>query len=177
MNILVRTVPGHTVLRPDTSWERYDRDFYLPDDLSQISFTPVAVARICKPGRCVGARFVQRYLDAFGYGILLYPDDLDDGSPEGFAAAGCVDGTTLIELPEAPSLEGGCTLYRDGAAIFSTPAPAIDWGAQLEAASRFTYIRSGDLLAVELAARAPLTRREETPVRITGPSIDFRIIG
>ena len=83
----------------------------------------------------------------------------------------------MIELPEAPSLEGGCTLYRDGATIFSTPAPAIDWGAQLEAASRFTYIRSGDLLAVELAARAPLTRREETPVRITGPSIDFRIIG
>ena len=73
MNIIVKPYGSDLCYcRPDTTWERENRDFYSPECVNEIYCTPVFFARVCKAGKCVGAKFVERYYDGVGCGILLY---------------------------------------------------------------------------------------------------------
>lgn len=59
MNIIVKTASGKYIVRPDTTWEKDNEDFFPPDYISKISFTPVLFARISKPGKSIGVRLLQ----------------------------------------------------------------------------------------------------------------------
>ena len=98
MNIPVITASGKVIVRPDTTWERDNEDVYLPEFVNSLSWTPVFFARVSKPGRSIGRAFASRYYDGIGFGVLLYPDDLLDGSEEGFACASCLDKVTFYIL-------------------------------------------------------------------------------
>ena len=181
MNIIVITAGGHITVRPDTTWEKDNEDFYLPDEVSSVSFTPVLFARISKPGRSVGLRFASRYFGSFGYGVLLYPDDFEDGSPEGFACASCLDHTSFLpgELsPKAALTEARFRLFRNGEQIFENSGESAAMIEKaIEDATRRIYIRTGDLIAIELQPRKPLLKRVDGNVRIVGePGSDFNII-
>ena len=73
MNIIVKPY-GSTLCycRPDTTWERENRDFYSPECVNEICWTPVIFARISKAGKCVSGKFVERYYDGFNFGVLMY---------------------------------------------------------------------------------------------------------
>ena len=73
MNIIIKPY-GSTLCycRPDTTWERENRDFYSPECVNEIYWTPVAFARISKAGKCVSGKFVERYYDGFNFGALMY---------------------------------------------------------------------------------------------------------
>ena len=73
MNIIVKPY-GSSICycRPDTTWERENKDFYSPECVNEIHWTPVVFARICKAGKCVGKKFVERYYDGVGCGMLMY---------------------------------------------------------------------------------------------------------
>ena len=58
--------------RPDTTWERENKDFFSPECVNEIYWTPVVFARVSKAGKCVGRKFVERYYDGVGCGMLLY---------------------------------------------------------------------------------------------------------
>ena len=172
MNIVVLTFSGKVVVRPDTTWEKDGEDFFVPDFVSRLSWTPVVYSRLTKPGRSIAARFAGRYFESLGFGTLLYPEDFIDGSPEGFARACCLDHTSF--LPGTMFSKSGCedvrfSTSRDGQEIFACGCPATD---DIEAAiaetSRFCYLRTGDLVAVELQARSLLCRREDGQCRICG---------
>ena len=60
------------LLSPDTTWERENKDFYSPECVNEIYWTPVVFARVSKAGKCVGRKFVERYYDGVGCGMLLY---------------------------------------------------------------------------------------------------------
>ncbi len=176
MNIVLKTYGGAIVVRPDTTWERDNEDLYLPDFVTRVSAVPVACARVCKPGRSVGARFAERYIDRFGYGVLLYPEDFIDGSAEGFAAASCLDHTSFIQMPDAEKLPEE---FRMTDTTYRASEEAL-----LQAVADVTkriYIRIGDIIAVELAPRERIFDRSDGNVRITGEadgkmSADFNII-
>lgn len=165
MNIVLKTAGGHYLVRPDTTLERNSGDLYLPEDVSSISYTPVLFARICKSGKAVEAAFASRYYDCVGYGILIYPDDYDDGSPEGFAAASCLDHTSYLTSPLYQSVVLGhkdnfFKLSLDGREIYSTSCGTTGMIEQaLVGATRRIYIRGGDIIAAELAPRKELCRR------------------
>ena len=73
MNIIVKPYGSSTCYcRPDTTWERENKDFYSPECFNEIHWTPVVFARISKAGKCVGKKFVERYYDGVGCGMLLY---------------------------------------------------------------------------------------------------------
>ncbi len=187
MNIVVKTASGHVICRPDTSWERKSEDFYLPDFVGALSFTPVTYARISKPGRSIGEAFTSRYYSEIGCGVLLYPDSFLDGSEEGFAAASCMDYSSL--LPEKMfdkndpafkelhfSLKKGS---RDICSLRISPVPVLN--RAIQDASRIIYLRSGDFIAVELQNRMSLYSRDEGNVNIRGGHseislLDFNII-
>jgi len=183
MNIVVKTADNRYIVRPDTTWERDSEDFYPPEFVTDLSWSPVLFVRISKPGRSVGAKFAERYYDQVGYGVLLYPENLIDGSESAFAAASCLDHTSFLQLPAADKT-GLAPISLDLKAGETALFHHEDFDASLIAASieeatRYIYIRSGDLLAIELQARKPLD--VEGTLVVTGdcagvPSFKFQII-
>lgn len=171
MNILVRTAAGRVVARPDTTWKRGNEDYYAPDFVDTLTGAPVVFCRICKPGRSVSAKFADRYFDSVGCGLLLYPENLVDGSEEGFACACCLDRTTFLTYPELPvdTLGTDFELKVDGQPFFDGPAGSRDlFRSVIEEVSRFCYIRTGDYIAVELSTRKPVCDKATGCVEVKG---------
>jgi hypothetical protein len=191
MNIIVRTSEGKYIVRPDTTWERDNEDIYVPEFVNRLSWTPVLFARISKPGRSVGEDFAERYYDGIGYGVLLYPEDMCDGSETGFACASCLDHTSFLPFPvynkvtldrpenvfelkftviePASGMTDEKTDADDRTEIFSHSGASS--GAIRKAiaeATRCIYIRTGDVIAIELQPRKALCARENA-----GASPDF----
>ena len=93
MNIIVK--PYGSALcccRPDTTWERENRDFYSPECVNEVTWTPVVFARISKAGKCIGRKFAERYFDGFGCGMLMYCKVGED-------LCSCVDRTSILPMP------------------------------------------------------------------------------
>ncbi|MBQ2565973.1 MAG: hypothetical protein II552_02300 [Bacteroidales bacterium] len=189
MNIIVRTYGGKTVVRPDTTLEKQDRDLYVPEPVGAMYFSPVMFARVSGSSKDISRKFVKRYYDAVSFGILLYPRNLMDGSPEGFAAASCMDHTSFLPFPmfAAATLDGANEFELDKAGAarehlfrFRPDGPELVENAICEA-TRYVFLRTGDLVAVELAPVSPLMDKEDGPVGIIGEwcgkgIMDFKII-
>ena len=189
MNILVRTYSGQTIVRPDTTCERDSEDLYVPGFVDALSFTPVLAARIIKPGRSVSARFARRYYDpeGLGAGLLLYPEDLlRSGHEEAFATASCLDHTSFLPMPERNSLKlGSFTVSRQTSVrdqFFLDPEMSVEMLEQaIEEVTKMCYIRTGDLICIELSPRKMLAERGdgslEVKAELNGETVlDFRII-
>lgn len=194
MNILVRTSGGHIVVRPDTSWERDSEDLYVPGFVNELSWTPVLATRIVKPGRSVNARFANRYYDTegVGAGILLYPEDLlNAGCEEAFAMASCLDHTSFIPMPgrnagtigvfEVNCLKSDSGQITLGTFHFESEETEKMIEDAIEQATRMCYIRTGDLLCIEIGPRQCFARRIDSNLEIKANLdgdciLDFRII-
>lgn len=184
MNIIVITAAGRIVVRPDTTWEKDNEDLYLPEDIRRLSYAPALFSRICKPGRSIGGKFTSRYYDGFGYGVLLYPEDWIDGSAEGYAEACCLDHSSFLGFPLLGLEESGedFVLRRDGGELCRVSADVRECiGNAIEALSRRIYVRTGDLVAVELRDREPFFDRGQGNTGLKGMFgdrvlVDFDII-
>ena len=178
MNIVVLTAGRRVVVRPDTTWEKDSEDLYVPDFVGRLSWSPVLFTRVAKPGRSIGLRFAGRYFQTYSYGVLLYPEDLIDGTQEGYACACCLDHTSFLpgEMFDKSASGAGFTLLRDGEEIFrcgEASVPAME--ENIAEVSRFCYLRTGDLVATELRPREPLCTREGGQCRLEGISGDVRL--
>ena len=190
MNIVVRTASGKCIVRPDTTWEKDNENFFPPEFVNSISWSPVLFARISKPGRSVGEKFAGRYYDEVNYGVLLFPDDMMDGSEDGYAFASCLDHTSFLPSPgfSKDILDKGAefilNLRKSGSdeVLFRHhEADDLMIRAAIAEMTRFVYIRTGDLLAIELQPRKPLCMRSDTDICLTGTyggteTTGFRII-
>lgn len=186
MNIITRTYSGKYIVRPDTTWERDNEDFYPPEFISALSFTPVLFARISKPGRSISKQFASRYYDSVSFGILLYPEDLLGPSEEDFACASCLDHTSFLPFPAIEKAEfnwdTAFDVSRNGISVYqSGPVSADMIERALAESTKYIYIRSGDILALELQPRERLCSRQDGNILISTviegqPQSDFRII-
>lgn len=183
MNIIVKTSSGHITVRPDTTWEKDNEDFYPPEFVDELTYSPVLFARVLKPGRSVGRKFASRYYDSVGYGVLLYPENMLDGTPEGYAQAICLDHTSFLPAPTIPPqrLEE-FSLFRNEDELFNYNILSLNMIEDaLVEATKLLYIRTGDLIAIELTDRRPLVNRSDGSARVNATSgerkvLDFRII-
>lgn len=166
MNIIIKPYGlDRCYCRPDTTWERENRDFYSPDCVDTLCYTPILFARISKAGKCVSEKFASRYYDAVNFGTLLYIGDfLEDGR----CLASCCDHTSLLPAP----LYNPVTLNGDNSFILEFNGNRICEKAvsELEAgiidkaiskASELTSLRIGDFIAIELSEIQELTTRKE----------------
>lgn len=183
MNIAVLSSSGKVFVRPDTTWEHDNEDFYVPEFIDNISFTPVVFVRVSRPGRSVSSRFADRYFDGTGFGVLLYPEDMIDGSAEGFACASCIDHTSFLPFPVSgrKAEYGSAVIARNGTPLMTIALPREDMIRHaIESVTRSCYIRTGDIVAIELQPRQALCSRQDGKVRITAESgfsvCDFNII-
>ena len=182
MNIIVKTASGHCVVRPDTTWVRKNDDLYLPDFAGPLSFSPIVYAHVSRPGKSIGIRFASRYYDSISYGMLIYPQNLLDGSPEGYASAICMGHTSFLPYPleqDFPAPGAEFRLLKDGQEIFGC---RYEGRQEIEnaivEATAMALIRTGDFVAAELQEMAFLS---QGPAQIKGTLdgrllMDFRII-
>lgn len=187
MNIIVKTSSSKYIVRPDTTWERDNEDFFPPEFVNGLSFTPVLFARISKPGRSISTRFASRYYDGVGYGMLLYPEDLLGSGEEDFACASCLDHTSFLPFPMFLPLVLGkednlFRIFKEGKVLFESSSGTLDMIENaVSEASKYVCFRSGDIIAIELQARETLCRREDGPVNISATfcknrTMEFKII-
>ena len=65
--------PGCWTALPDSVGLPTDRPLYLPDFPDGAALIPMAALRICRLGKCIEARFADRYVDAVAPAIQLLP--------------------------------------------------------------------------------------------------------
>lgn len=171
MNIIVKPYgKSACYCRPDTTWERENKDYYAPECVNGIHWSPIVFARISKAGKCIGKKFATRYYDAFNYGALLYclTDESDD-----IAFTSCSDHTSLLPAPlyNVVVMEGDENTYevrKDDEVIFRTTGSDIAVKGMIEeaicTASQMTSLRIGDFIAVELAPKGLIVSRVEGQV-------------
>ena len=184
MNIIVKTFGSDLChCRPDTTWERENRDFYSPECVNKVLWTPVVFARISKAGKCIGEKFAGRYYDSIGCGILMY---CEVDSNIGPAISACVDHTSILPMP----LYDPMVLESDENFVVTRNSESIttersEWRdllcKALCTASQLTSLRTGDYVAVEIAPQTTLASREDGTVPVKGTFCEkeifnFRII-
>lgn len=180
MNIIVKPYGSDLCYcRPDTTWERENKDFYIPDSVRELYWTPILFARISKAGKCINPKFASRYYDSFNFGVLLYC-----GTEIAFAS--CADHTSILPSPLYDRVvmeneENRYEVWRNGEPVFSATA---DKGAIEDAicrASQLTSVRIGDYVAVELDAIKLLASEGTDALRLNATCCentiyDFKLI-
>lgn len=164
MNIVVKPYGSDLCYcRPDTTWERENRDLYSPDCVNEWHWAPVLFARISKAGKCISPKFAARYYDAINFGALLYSGGGD------VAFSSCADHTSFLPAPlynpiVLENKENQFEVFKDGDLIFSSDIEAAAVHMLEDAickASQLTSLRIGDMVAVELTPMGTLARRAE----------------
>ena len=171
MNIIVKPYGSDiSYCRPDTTWERENRDFYSPECVNEILYAPVVFARVSKAGKCIGKKFASRYYDGVGCGMLMYC------RLTALPVTSCADHTSILPMPlyNPVVLEDGkeFMIMKDGSIHSVISSEDGEWKNILEnalcKASELTSLRIGDIVAVELAPTTGLATREDKEVSVKG---------
>lgn len=195
MNIIVRPYGSEFChCRPDTTWERENKDFYSPECVNEIWWTPVVFARVCKAGKCVGNKFVGRYYDGVGCGMLMYGAVSQPLTETRQALVSCIDRSSIFPMPlyNAVVMENEGNEY--GVEIGGMTVPVIGTEGAMESgkakelleqtickASELTSLRIGDFVAVELEGMKRLASKEAGTTSVKGTFceneiFDFNVI-
>ena len=156
--------------------EKFSRDYYVPEGMDRIAFSPVAFAEIVRTGKAVSEKFASRYLGKRSFGLLIYDGTiLDRGDMLSYAEASCLDRTSILTWP-LPEKIGGFTLEEDGNEIFrfdGDAATILEEAA--EKASLRTFFRTGDVICAELSPILSLCQKGNKDIMVTGRSGDEKL--
>ena len=176
--------------KPDSALLKDGKPFFLPEELGRIDYEAELVVRICRLGKSIPQRFAHRYYDAIGSGVLLYPrlygpdDDLLT-LQELFAQGCCINHTSLVPTPAyGPERIAECRFSlslsaEDNKEGFCFDCPSMqEMDLALSKASEVAWMRTGDILCIELSERRALP--PEQTLRFEGcllgeKNIDFEV--
>ncbi len=197
MNIVVRHLDGTCTCRPDTTWERENKDIYAIPAVNAYKYAPVLFVRVSKAGKCVGYKFASRYYDGFNFGVLLYGGLAGETPVRNARAAepvpekselhwsSCLDHSSILPFPlynplvlENDDME--FVFRKNGTVLFSTGEGSADMVENAIAeASELISLRIGDIIAIELQEPLPLTERpsegSEQDCLLTGDFLETEI--
>lgn len=146
--------------RPDSTMIRCQERYYLPDYVGSVSFSPIVWFRCSRPGKSVEEKFAHRYVDSFGYGILLFPELSDSVTGEREFIAEALDFTSVIPLQSHPLSDYGAfpsfkplKVTLNGHTLLENPVhPGYDRiRAMIAGITRYAATRTGDMIAYELS--------------------------
>lgn len=188
---------GICTCRPDTTWERENKDIYAIPAVESYRFTPVLFVRVSKAGKCVGYKFADRYYDGFNFGVLLYGGirpgtaaDVEAGealtkkpdSTTELTWSECLDHSSILPFPLYNPIvldndENEFTLRKNGTVLFSTVEGSREMIENAIAeVSEVVSLRIGDIIAIELQEPLALIDREgnssEQECLLTGEFLD-----
>lgn len=178
MNIIARPYGSDLCYcRPDTTWEREDKDLYSPEGVCSWNWAPVLFARISKAGKCIGEKFASRYYDGVNFGMLMYTA-ANNRETLPIAFSSCADHSSRLPLPLFNPVvleQAGNTfvLHMNGTVMFSAETSETLKKLVEDTickASEFISLRIGDLVAVELASpnTLPALKAAEGGISVKG---------
>jgi len=144
--------------------------YYLPDYVDSVSFSPVVWFRCSRPGKSVEEKFAHRYLDSFGYGILLFPELSECVSGERDFIASALDFTSVIPLQSHPLSDYGAfpsfkplKVTVNGHILLENPVhPDYDSiRAMVAGITRYAATRTGDMITYELCGHIAAGRESK----------------
>lgn len=171
MNILVSPLTGGSFyFRSDSTLIRSLTDFYIPDYVEGVSAVPILCFRSERSGKAVREQFVPRYLGPFSCGILLQAALSENNVHEAdrIFVQNALDYSTVIPYDLIP-----VDKYSD---CISTVKPFVikvngmelsrieqcpgmeELCRRFSAVSRYCSVRTGDMIAFELAPAIPVCR-------------------
>ena len=176
MNIIVKPYGcSGCYCRPDTTWQRENKDLYVPDGIKTIRWAPVAFARVSKAGKCINPKFVTRYYDSIGFGAMLYCHTEESDHAATIAFSSCMDHTSILPSPmHGPEVLECCDktyqVKLNGTESFDTELTGIrkDIEDGICTSSRLTSLRIGDYVAIELTPVMPLVSATDPETLIEG---------
>ena len=175
MNIIVKPYGSDLCYcRPDTTWERENKDFYSPECVNEVYYAPVVFARVSKAGKCIGGKFVQRYYDSIGCGVLLYGGTISH-----------IDKSSILPQPlyDPVVFDDDKGFEINGNMV--TQNQAGQWKKLLEEvickSSELISLRIGDYVAVEVEPVKLLAQRSDVEATLKGSFceneiFDFKVI-
>jgi len=183
MNIITRPYDSSLCCcRPDTTWERENKDLYSPECVNCWDWAPIVFVRVSKAGKCISPKFASRYYDGFNFGALLYIGNTD------VHFASCADHTSILPFPlynpvVIENTENVFSIYKGDDVIFEKDCSGIKEIVEdtLCKASQLTSLRIGDFVAVELTPLTCLSERSDGETSIKAifcenSIFDFKII-
>lgn len=195
MNIIVSLFGSNGAdycFRPDTTLEKESFDYYIPDGVSELTYSPVLFVRLCRAGKAIGEKFAGRYYDSGGFGVLLYGESIiGSGAAAGLSMASSLDKTSLLPFPliDKDVLENGRNSFSLSVNERSMNEHSInersvnrngtfachpDFAGIPEILHRIsirTSLRTGDIVAVELGERLPIHAGEKLCGMLNGENI------
>lgn len=195
MNIIVSLFGNNGAdycFRPDTTLEKESFDYYIPDGVSELTYSPVLFVRLCRAGKAIGEKFAGRYYDSGGFGVLLYGESIiGNGAAAGLSMASSLDKTSLLPFPlidkdVLENSENSFSLSVNGRSMNEhsinersvnrngTFACHPDFAGIPEILHRIsirTSLRTGDIVAVELGERLPIHAGEKLCGMLNGENI------
>lgn len=195
MNIIVSLFGSNGTdycFRPDTTLEKESFDYYIPDGVSELTYSPVLFVRLCRAGKAIGEKFAGRYYDSGGFGVLLYGESIiGSGAAAGLSMASSLDKTSLLPFPliDKDVLEKSGNIFslsvnersvnehsvnersvnRNG--TFACQPDFAGIPEILHRISVRTSLRTGDIVAVELGERLPIHAGEKLCGMLNGENI------
>lgn len=175
MIFFILTKDKFAITRPDSTRNKDNGDYFIPTDVNTVGFTPVVYVRMVRTGKMIGMEFTERYYDAIGFGILLYPSPhSDDGHTEyDLAISACFDKTSLLPLPmyNPVTLEQEGNIFsisKDSNEIFScnTVGKRSAIADAIVNCSLHSTIHKGDLVLAELDSIRTLCTRNEAEMNL-----------
>lgn len=173
MNILVSPHDGGSFyFRSDATLIRSLTDFYIPDYVEGISVVPAICFRSERSGKSVPEKFAGRYLGPFSCGLILQASlraDMVQESDRLFVR-NALDYSTVIpyELIPVDRLGGYISVSKPfeikingitGRTVSSCPSMQELCG-RFAAISRYSSVRTGDMIAFELCDALPVGSNE-----------------
>lgn len=190
MNIIVSLFGNNGAdycFRPDTTLEKESFDYYIPDGISELTYSPVLFVRLCRAGKAIGEKFAGRYYDSGGFGVLLYGESIiGSGAAAGLSMASSLDKTSLLPFPliDKDVLENGGNSFSlsvnersvnglsvNGNGTFACHPAFAGIPEILHRISIRTSLRIGDIVAVELGERRPIHAGEKLCGILNGENI------
>lgn len=187
MNILVSPLTGGSFyFRSDSTLIRALTDFYIPDYVESISAVPVICFRSERSGKSVREQFALRYLGPFSCGIVLKAAIREDAVMEKdrIFVQNALDYSTVIPYDLIPHdrLPGSISEARpfvikvngiEKCRIERHPGMQ-ELCRRFADISRYCSVRTGDMLAFELAPEIQVGREEHLTASFgTGGSISI----
>lgn len=185
MNIIVSLFGNNGAdycFRPDTTLEKESFDYYIPDGISELTYSPVLFVRLCRAGKAIGEKFAGRYYDSGGFGVLLYGESIiGSGAAAGLSMASSLDKTSLLPFPliDKDVLENSRNSFSlsvnersvNGNGTFACHPDFAGIPEILHRISVRTSLRTGDIVAVELGERLPIHAGEKLCGMLNGENI------
>lgn len=195
MNIIVSLFGSNGAdycFRPDTTLEKESFDYYIPDGVSELTYSPVLFVRLCRAGKAIGEKFAGRYYDSGGFGVLLYGESIiGSGAAAGLSMASSLDKTSLLPFPliDKDVLEKSGNIFSlsvngrsvnehsvnellvNGNGTFACHPDFAGIPEILHRISLRTSLRTGDIVAVELGERLPIHAGEKLCGMLNGENI------